>query len=83
MIRVDRLADSCIVIAVMPWVEAPAYGAAIGRINEAILEVFRERPNAIFSMLRVAPRGACGIRHATAHIAAASKLLEADGAWVG
>jgi small conductance mechanosensitive channel len=43
MIRVDRLADSCIVIAVMPWVEAPAYGPAIGEINQAILDAFRAR----------------------------------------
>lgn len=43
MIRVDRLADSCVVIAVMPWVEAPAYGPAIGEINQAILEAFRAR----------------------------------------
>jgi small conductance mechanosensitive channel len=41
MIRVDRLADSCVVIAVMPWVEARAYGPAIGEVNQAILEAFR------------------------------------------
>jgi small conductance mechanosensitive channel len=43
MIRVDRLADSCIVIAVMPWVAARAYAPAIGEINQAILEAFRAR----------------------------------------
>jgi small conductance mechanosensitive channel len=43
MIRVDRLADYCVVIAVMPWVEAPAYGPAIGEINQTILEAFRAR----------------------------------------
>ena len=43
MIRVDRLADSCVVIAVMPWVAAPAYAPAIGEINQAILEAFRAR----------------------------------------
>jgi small conductance mechanosensitive channel len=43
VIRVSRLADSCVVIAVMPWVEAPTYGAVIGELNQAILEVFRAR----------------------------------------
>ena len=39
--RVDRLADSCIVIAAMPWVEAVDYVPAIGDLNQAILEACR------------------------------------------
>ena len=37
VIRIDRLADSCVVIGVMPWVEAPHYVAAVGDVNQAIL----------------------------------------------
>ena len=41
VIRVSRLADSCVTIRVAPWVQVPDYGAAIGEINHAILEKFR------------------------------------------
>ena len=43
VVRVDKLADSCVVIAVMPWVETREYVAAVGEIHEAILEAFRAR----------------------------------------
>ena len=47
VVRVSRLADSCIVISVMPWVEAPAYGETTGEIHHALLEAFRARHIAI------------------------------------
>ncbi|MCE9640598.1 MAG: mechanosensitive ion channel [Betaproteobacteria bacterium] len=42
-IAVTRLAESAVVISVNPWVGVPDYIAAIGEINKAILEAFRER----------------------------------------
>ena len=46
-IRISGLADSCIVISVMPWVDASAYGVATGEIYQRILEAFRARHIAI------------------------------------
>jgi small conductance mechanosensitive channel len=43
VVRVDRLADSCVVIAVMPWVEVREYVTAVGEIHQAILEAFHAR----------------------------------------
>ena len=43
VVGVSRLAESCVVIAVMPWVEAAVYGAATAELNQAILEAFRAR----------------------------------------
>jgi small conductance mechanosensitive channel len=43
VVGVTRLADSCVVIAVKPWVNAPDFVAVSGEINQAILEAFRER----------------------------------------
>jgi small conductance mechanosensitive channel len=40
---VARLSDSSVVLAILPWVQAPDYGAAIGELNQAILEAFRAR----------------------------------------
>jgi small conductance mechanosensitive channel len=42
-VAVTRLADSSIVISVNPWVNVPDYVAAVGEINQAILESFRAR----------------------------------------
>jgi small conductance mechanosensitive channel len=42
-VRATRLADSCVIIGVAPWVNAPDYGAATGQINQAILEAFRRQ----------------------------------------
>jgi small conductance mechanosensitive channel len=39
--RVARLAESSVVIAVLPWVQAPDYGTALGELNQAILEALR------------------------------------------
>jgi small conductance mechanosensitive channel len=46
-INVDRLGDSCIVVRVAPWVAVPDYVAAIGEINQAILDALRARGIAI------------------------------------
>ena len=43
VVGIARLRDSCVVLAVAPWVEAPDYGPAGGEINQAILETFRAR----------------------------------------
>jgi small conductance mechanosensitive channel len=43
LVKVAKLGDSCIDLAVRPWVKVPDYGAANGEINKAILEVFRAR----------------------------------------
>jgi small conductance mechanosensitive channel len=43
VIRIDRLADSCVVIGVMPWVETRDYVTAVGDVNQAILQAFRAR----------------------------------------
>ena len=43
VVGVTRLADSCVVIGVKPWVDAPDFAAVSGEINQAILEAFRER----------------------------------------
>jgi small conductance mechanosensitive channel len=42
-VGIARLRDSCVVLAVAPWVKAPDYGPAGGEINQAILEAFRAR----------------------------------------
>jgi small conductance mechanosensitive channel len=42
-IAVTRLADSSVIISVNPWVNVPDYIAAVGEINQAILETFRAR----------------------------------------
>lgn len=47
VIRTTLLGDSAVNIAVQPWVAVPDYGPARGEINQAILEVFRERGIAI------------------------------------
>jgi small conductance mechanosensitive channel len=43
VVGIARLRDSCVVLAVAPWVAAPDYGPAGGEINQAILETFRAR----------------------------------------
>ena len=43
VVRVDKLADSSVVIAVMPWVETREFVVAAGEINQAILQAFRAR----------------------------------------
>lgn len=43
VVGVIRLADSCVVIGVKPWVDAPDFAAVSGEVNQAILEAFRER----------------------------------------
>jgi small conductance mechanosensitive channel len=47
VVQTTRLADSCMNIGVRPWVGVPDYGAAMGEINKAIVEAFRERSIAI------------------------------------
>ncbi len=42
-VGIARLRDSCVVLAVAPWVQASDYAPAGGEINQAILEVFRAR----------------------------------------
>ena len=42
-VSVAKLADSCVVISVAPWVAAPDYGAGTSEVNQAILETFRAR----------------------------------------
>jgi len=43
VVGVARLRDSCVVLAVAPWVQAADYGPAGAEINQAILETFRAR----------------------------------------
>jgi small conductance mechanosensitive channel len=43
VVGVARLRDSCVVMAVAPWVRASDYGPASAEINQAILEAFRAR----------------------------------------
>ena len=43
VVGIARLRDSCVVLAVAPWVQAPDYGPAGGEINQAIVETFRAR----------------------------------------
>src|SRR5262245_13816949 len=43
VVGIARLRDSCVVLAVAPWVQASDYGPAGGEINQAILEAFRAR----------------------------------------
>ena len=47
VVRVVKLADSCVVIAAAPWVSVPDYGVAGGELHQAILEAFRKRNIAI------------------------------------
>jgi small conductance mechanosensitive channel len=42
VIRVNRLADSSVNIAVGPWVGVQDYGPATGEVNKSVLEAFRE-----------------------------------------
>lgn len=42
IVRVAETADSSINLAVRPWVSVPDYDPAIGEINQAIVEKFRE-----------------------------------------
>jgi small conductance mechanosensitive channel len=37
------LADSCVNIAIKPWVKVPDFGSATAQINQAVLETFRTR----------------------------------------
>jgi small conductance mechanosensitive channel len=43
VVGIARLRDSCVVMAVAPWVQAADYGPASAEINQAILEAFRAR----------------------------------------
>ncbi|MBB6096270.1 small conductance mechanosensitive channel [Povalibacter uvarum] len=43
LVRVNRLSDSSVDIIVRPWVASADFGPALGEINRAILELFRER----------------------------------------
>jgi small conductance mechanosensitive channel len=47
VVRVVKLADSCVVIAAAPWVSVPDYGVAGGELHQAILDAFRKRNIAI------------------------------------
>jgi small conductance mechanosensitive channel len=40
-VGVTKLADSAITIAIGPWVNAPDYGAAVGEVNQAVLNALR------------------------------------------
>lgn len=42
-VQVVRLADSSVNIAVKPWVGVPDYHVALGEVNKAVLEAFRQR----------------------------------------
>lgn len=42
VVRVAETADSAINLAIRPWVSVPDYDPAIGEINQAIVEKFRE-----------------------------------------
>jgi small conductance mechanosensitive channel len=43
VVGIARLRDSCVVLAVAPWVNAGDYGPASAEVNQAILEAFRAR----------------------------------------
>src|SRR5688572_1880526 len=43
IVRIVRLGESGVTLAVAPWVEVNDYGPAVGEINQAILEAFRVR----------------------------------------
>ena len=43
VVKVAKLADSCVVIAAAPWVGVPDFGAAGGELQQALLEAFRRR----------------------------------------
>jgi len=43
VVGIARLRDSCVVLAVAPWVQAGDYGPAGAEVNQAILEAFRAR----------------------------------------
>ncbi len=43
VVQIVTLADSSVTIAVRPWVNLPDYVAAIGELNQALLETFRQR----------------------------------------
>jgi small conductance mechanosensitive channel len=43
VVGIARLRDSCVVLAVAPWVQAADYGPAGAEVNQSILEVFRAR----------------------------------------
>jgi len=43
VVGIARLRDSCVVLAVAPWVQAGDYGPASAEVNQAILEAFRAR----------------------------------------
>lgn len=43
LVKVSKLGESSIELAVKPWVKVPDFGAANGEINKAILEAFRTR----------------------------------------
>ena len=43
VVKVAKLAESCVVIAAAPWVGVPDYGAAGGELQQALLEAFRRR----------------------------------------
>jgi small conductance mechanosensitive channel len=43
VVGIARLRDSCVVLAVAPWVQAADYGPASAEVNQAILEAFRAR----------------------------------------
>lgn len=43
VIRVATLADSSINIVIKPWVNVPDFGPAIGEVNKAVVEAFREK----------------------------------------
>jgi len=43
VVGIARLRDSCVVLAVAPWVQAGDYGSASAEVNQAILEAFRAR----------------------------------------
>lgn len=47
VIKVSKLAASSINISIKPWVNVPDYGPAIGEVNKAIIERFREQGIAI------------------------------------
>ena len=67
-VGIARLRDSCVVLAVAPWVQAPDYGAAGGEINQAILETFRARDIVI-----PAPQREVRVLSTTAYLGDSSK----------
>jgi small conductance mechanosensitive channel len=42
-VGVKQLADSAVILSVGPWVKVPDYGAAVGQVNQAVLEALRAR----------------------------------------